>query len=271
MNMTLTTTTNTTTTPPNEEADDPYRALNTIILPAASGHHSATVILLHGLGDRGANMRQACRYMLGRDFGAQQPHLRHVRFLIPSAPKQPFTMFGGRPAFVWVDVQGRIANIDIPERRGGLVVGDRMLGALIDAEVRTTGVPIGRIAVAGFSMGGIMAVHAALRLRPGLAACCSMSMFLNYDNAVFDRLRGATAAEIAALPPVLMVHGTEDQLMDHRGGRVTYEVLRAFGVRAEFRSFVGMRHEMRANVLLEVERWLAERLPALPDDVVHKL
>lgn len=251
-------------------ADDPYAALKTIIHPAANGRHSATVLLLHGLGDRGENYEQAIRYMLGRDLGQHQPQMRHVRFLFPTAPKQAFTLFGGRMANIWSDIQGTIANIAIPEMRNGLQLSDRLLGALIDAEI-AAGVPIGRIAVVGFSLGGIMALHTGFRLRPGMAGVVSISTYLQYDNLVYDRLRAADADTIAALPPLLMLHGTEDQLLTYADGRNTHAVLRDFGVRVEFRTFVGMRHEMRGNMLLEVESWLAKRLPPLPGDLVHKL
>lgn len=251
---------------------DAYAALDTIIQPAANRRHSATVIVLHCLGDRADNLRQAIRFLLGRDLLQHQSNLRHIRVILPFAPRQKFHVFDGRQTNVWFDGYGHdTLNIDIPERRDGHALADVGIGAVIDAEL-AAGIPIERIAVAGYSMGGYMALRVGLLLRPGMAGVIGMSAFLKYDCAVYDWLQTLDADAVGALlPPVLMLHGADDAVIACNWGRMTCAELQRLGVRAEFRTFAGMRHEMRANVLVELEEWLAERLPALPADIRAQL
>lgn len=56
---------------------------------------------------------------------------------------------------------------------------------LIDKEV-SEGIPINRIAVGGFSMGGCLALHLAYRFRRSMAGCIAMSAFLNNGSAVYE-------------------------------------------------------------------------------------
>lgn len=257
---------------------DPTAAdLATIVQPAAAGRHTATVIFFHGLGDRGDNLVQWLRYILGRDF-ATTTGLAHIKCIFPTAPRQPFTLFDERPANVWFNVWGKRANITNPERKESYAGIDGAIARLIDAEVRA-GVPLARIVVGGFSMGGYIALHAALRVRPGLGGAFVLSSFLAFDTAVFDaveerrrRTRGSGGGGVVTESKVLWLHGDGDELLLHEWGRVTSARLRSRGVPVDFRTFVGMKHEMRGGELQLVERWLAERLPAEIDaGLVHKL
>lgn len=244
------------------------------IVHPAKGVHSATVIFFHGLGDRADNLVQWLRYLLGRDLlgsTPQQPHqFGHIKVIFPSAPRQKFTLFGGRPSNVWFDVYGTQANIGLPERREGFRLIDRIVGDLIDAEVRA-GIDVGRIVVGGFSMGGYMALHTALRLSPGVAGCFCLSSYLNYDNAVFDALAesndgaGGHQPPAKRRPPLLMIHGDRDELLPHRWGRITFDELTRLGVPGTFHTVVDMKHEMRADEMLQLERWLGELLPPVKE------
>lgn len=73
-------------------------ALKTIIVPpAGGGFPSATVFLLHGLGDTAGGWIDVAR-MLG-----QQQSLQHVRFVLPTAPLQPVTINMGMKMTSWFD------------------------------------------------------------------------------------------------------------------------------------------------------------------------
>lgn len=259
----------------------PANTLQTIVQPAAHGRpHSATLIFFHGLGDHADNLVQWLRYLLGRDLLHGNADLSHIRIIFPTAPRQRFTLFGGRPANVWYDVYGNEANPGLPERRSSFALIDQLVGEMIDGEL-ALGIQRERIVVGGFSMGGYIAIHAALRIRPGLAGVFGLSTYLHFDTAVFDALErrsheddGAaetTAADGRSRTQLLMLHGDCDELLPHRWGRTAFAELRRLGVPGEFRTCVGMRHEMRAGELVQVERWLAQRLPRLADDVGCKL
>jgi phospholipase/carboxylesterase len=58
--------------------------------------------------------------------------------------------------------------------------------------------------------------------------------------------------------PVLVVHGTEDPLVEVEKARESRENLRPFGVTLTYREFP-MAHEIRPEALQLVVRWLDER------------
>ena len=73
-------------------------ALKTLIVPpTGGGFPSATVFLIHGLGDTAHGWLDVAR-MLG-----QQQALHHVRFVLPTAPVQPVTINMGMPMTSWFD------------------------------------------------------------------------------------------------------------------------------------------------------------------------
>lgn len=73
-------------------------ALKTVIVPpAAGGMPSATVFLLHGLGDTAQGWLDVAR-MLGRDQA-----LQHIRFVLPTAPVRPITLNMGMKMTGWFD------------------------------------------------------------------------------------------------------------------------------------------------------------------------
>ncbi len=60
-----------------------------LVLPAATGKHSATVIFIHGLGDSGAGWTDGVQHMK-----RYRRRLDHVKFILPHAPVIPITMVG---------------------------------------------------------------------------------------------------------------------------------------------------------------------------------
>lgn len=59
------------------------------------------------------------------------------------------------------------------------------ISELIDKEV-FNGIPLNRIIVGGFSMGGCLALHVAYRCKPAVAGCFAMSSFLNRGSVVYE-------------------------------------------------------------------------------------
>jgi hypothetical protein len=73
------------------------RATRTITLKPVTGH-SATMFMLHGLGDTAAGWADAAAH-----FSASLPH---VKFVLPTAPTQPVTLNGGAAMPSWYDIRG---------------------------------------------------------------------------------------------------------------------------------------------------------------------
>ncbi|PWA50675.1 Phospholipase/carboxylesterase/thioesterase [Artemisia annua] len=58
------------------------------------GKHQATIVWLHGLGDNGSSWSQLLETL----------PLRNIKWICPTSPARPVTLFGGFPSTAWFDV-----------------------------------------------------------------------------------------------------------------------------------------------------------------------
>ncbi|KAK0201336.1 hypothetical protein DFS33DRAFT_1359100 [Desarmillaria ectypa] len=65
-----------------------------VTIPAKSGH-SATVILIHGLGGNAHEMKAIAQNL------ATDPQLDHIKWLMPQVSLRPCTRLGGRIVPAW--------------------------------------------------------------------------------------------------------------------------------------------------------------------------
>jgi phospholipase/carboxylesterase len=110
-----------------------------------------------------------------------------------------------------------------------------------------------RLAVLGFSQGGAMAFELGLREPERFAGIAALSTWLPPQ----------LAASFVRQPrheglPVLVIHGTEDPLVEVERARESRESLRALGVTLTYREFP-MGHEIRGEALQVLAGWLDER------------
>ena len=136
----------------------------------AQGRHSATVFVLHGLGDTGDGWS-----FLGPHLG-----LRHVKFVYPTAPTRPITLNGGMPMPGWFDLSildnvEKMLDGDLDHEGIGESVG--YLKELVGREV-DSGISLDRIVVMGFSQGGHVALKAALQTATPVAGCVALSTWM---------------------------------------------------------------------------------------------
>jgi predicted esterase len=168
---------------------------------------------------------------------------------------------------VWFD---RVAlDPAAPEDRAGIDGTGAALRRLIDAET-AAGVPLRRILLGGFSMGGGQALCTALGdpdLARGLAGAFALSSFLADDSSVHPALAALAADPAASIAPVLMCHGQADGLIPIDWGRRTEARLRAAGLgggRLEWREYAGLDHTLTTDELDDLRRWIAARLDPGP-------
>jgi len=128
------------------------------------------------------------------------------------------------------------------------------LAALLD-ELQRAGISPHRIVVGGFSMGGGMALHLALREADrGLAGVFALSSFMCASSPAFA-LESARRA-----PPVFMRHGAADGFILPRWGEATAEELRALGAEVDFALVAGLDHTMADAEVIELTAWVLDRL-----------
>lgn len=203
---------------------------------------AASIIWLHGLGAD------------GRDFEPVVPQLGlpsspAVRFLFPHAPVRPVTINGGMPMRAWYDFRSlEIGHGEDPEHVEASV---QAVSKLIDGE-RERGIAAGRICLAGFSQGGVIALAAGLAYRERLAGVLALSCYLP---------AGALPDYPADCPPVFMAHGTEDPVIPIAHGRLTAERLRHAGVEVEWHEYP-IPHGVAPEEIEAIGRWLGRRLSA---------
>ena len=197
----------------------------------------AVVIWLHGLGAD------------GHDFEPIVPQLRlpgrlPVRFVFPHAPEIPVTAFGGQRARAWFDF-GPGGGTDLP----GLKKSVLQVHDLIQNEI-DNGVPAERIVLAGFSQGGVLALHTALYYPKRLAGILALSTFL----ADSENLNSAEA-QANVNTPILVCHGQQDAVLPAALGKSAYSDLKSAGYSAQWREYP-MGHEVCREEISEISRWL---------------
>ncbi len=198
----------------------------------------AVVIWLHGLGAD------------GHDFEPIVPQLRlpaalPVRFVFPHAPEMAVTAFGGQRARAWFDFDPAAGGIDV----AGLKKSTLQIQDLIQNEI-DNGIAPERILLAGFSQGGVMALHTGLYYPKRLAGILALSTFL----AEGEKL-AATKADANAQIPILMCHGQQDAVLPMALGKTSLATLQSAGYAVEWREYP-MAHEVCMPEIQEISRWL---------------
>ncbi len=164
-----------------------------MLAPANGGAPDSAVILLHGYGSDGNDLIAMAP--------AFQPLLPGAIFVSPHAPT-PLGMGG----YQWfpIDWTGdRLAS-----RQTGVTTTRPVLEEFLNDLWRQTGIAPERTILAGFSQGAMMALHVGLSLpkEQTLMGVIGMSgAFLPPDNFGAPEL---------ARPPVCLVHGDMDEVVD---------------------------------------------------------
>lgn len=206
---------------------------------------NAAVIWLHGLGADGF------------DFVPLIPELglpadAAVRFVFPHAPIRPVTINGGFPLRAWYDIYG-LSEGD-PEDEAGLRESARRIDGAIDAQI-AAGIDPQRIVLAGFSQGGAVALHCALRYPRTLAGLIALSTYL----PLYPRVAGQAHAANRRLP-ILLAHGQFDPIVAFKWGQDTRRELENLGYAIEWHAYP-MQHEVCAEEVEAIAAFLRRVLP----------
>lgn len=188
-----------------------------------SGTAKQLVVFLHGYGADGNDL-----ISLGREW---QSLLPDAAFVSPNAP-EPVPGHMGRQ---WFGLTFR----DPDERWRGVVKARPVLDEFLDAELAKNNLPPSALALVGFSQGTMMALHVGLR-RKALAAIVGYSGVLvtpsNQEGAA------KAAEEISVKPPVLLVHGDQDDVIPPQALFLTAQGLGGMGLTAEWHLSQGIGH-----------------------------
>jgi phospholipase/carboxylesterase len=179
------------------------------------------IVILHG---RGADMHDLADLapMLDRQAGAP---VSPLRFVFPNAPKPFSPMPGYTFGATWFD--------GWPAERASFRESRALLLRFLDEIVTRYPTPPGKVVLGGFSQGGMMSLDAAWRTDVALAGIVVMSGALNENELPPFR----------PSPPVLIVHGTEDEMIPLLAAHRARRVLEEHGVHPEYHEFA-MGHQV---------------------------
>ena len=210
-------------------------------LEPKSGAAKNLVVFLHGYGADGNDLIE-----IGK---AWQPLLPDTAFVSPHAPEPCGQAPTGRQ---WFNLTFRTPN----ERWDGSRKAAPILEQFLDAELARHKLPPQALALVGFSQGTMMALHVGLRRAMPPAAIVGYSgLFVLPDDAE----PSAVAGEIKGRPPVLLVHGDEDQLIPPQALFQSAQDLAALEVPAEWHMSTGVGHGIDQEGLRHGGEFLAKR------------
>jgi phospholipase/carboxylesterase len=210
---------------------------------------TASVIWMHGLGADGNDFVPIVNE-LGLD-GAPA-----TRFLFPHAPMRAVTINNGFVMRAWYDVT--LGDLEGHSRRAderGVRESQAQIDALIEREEKR-GVAPERIALAGFSQGGAVALQTGLRFPRKLAGVMALSTYLPLADSLPQEGTPANRQT-----PVFMAHGLYDPVIPIMMGAGSMTFLTGLGYAVEWRQYP-MPHSVCPDEIEDIGAWLRKVLSA---------
>ena len=201
---------------------------------------SFTIIWMHGLGADGHDFEPLVPELA-------DPGMPSLRFVFPHAPVRPVTLNNGYRMRAWYDL------LAIDRRAAEDADGIRASAAAIDELIRRendTGIPTSRIAVAGFSQGGAMALHVATRAAEKLAGVIALSCYLPLAREFATERANANLGT-----PIFMAHGQQDPVVPFQLGDDSRRVLEGTGFKVEWHAYA-MPHSLCEQEVADVRAFL---------------
>jgi phospholipase/carboxylesterase len=187
--------------------------------PRRPGPPRQLLVLLHGVGADGNDLISLAPVLAER--------LPHAAFVAPNGPEpcdmapfghQWFSLRDLRPAALLAGVQTSLP----------------VLNAFLDAELQASGVDPRQLALVGFSQGTMLALYAALRRAPAVAAV------LGYSGALLGAER--LPSEVISRPPVFLIHGDADEIVPVQALHAAVQGLQAAEVPVRWSVSPGLGH-----------------------------
>ncbi|GAA6617204.1 alpha/beta hydrolase [Scytonema sp. NUACC26] len=186
------------------------------------------IVTLHGWGANAEDVAYLLPFF----------RLPEYQFIFPNAPyPYPYSALGR----AWYDLQTENLYQGLSESRQQLIDWLKSLES-------STGVPLSRTILSGFSQGGAMTLDVGVTLP--LAGLISMSGYLHPVEKK-DETKNDSSSKISTdspLPPVLIMHGRQDTVVPLQAAVIARQTLESSGFSVEYHEF-DIGHEIRPEML----------------------
>ena len=199
-----------------------------------------SIIWLHGLGAD------------GHDFESIVPELslnkaEHINFIFPNAPVQAVTINGGMQMRSWYDILE--ASLDRKVAVDDIYQSSTLLDDIIQVEI-DKGIKPKNILLAGFSQGGVIALHAGLRYPQKLAGIIALSTYMPTTEQLKTE-RAVCNNEI----PIFIAQGTMDPVVNPQIAKDSFNRLKAMSYPISWHEYP-MQHALCLEEITDISAFI---------------
>ena len=185
------------------------------------------LVVLHGWGANYQDFVPFAKVLNLPDFG----------YMFPNAPFDHFQVPGGK---AWYALE----NKDFT----GLAESRKLLLDWLTSLEASTGVPLEKTIMAGFSQGGAMTLDVGLTLP--VAALCSFSGYLHYEPQ---------QEPAKNYPPTMIIHGKQDPVVPLQAAVKAKDELTKIGVAVQYQEF-DMAHEVQEPAITHFKEFITREV-----------
>ncbi|MEA5582461.1 alpha/beta hydrolase [Nodularia harveyana UHCC-0300] len=185
--------------------------------PSGSQPPAGLIVCLHGWGANAEDTASLAPFF----------KLPNYQFLFPNAP---FPFPNSSTGRAWYDLRTENMYVGLEESR-------QLLIDWLQSLESSTGVPLSRTILSGFSQGGAMTLDVGLKLP--LAGLVVMSGYLHPD------LVNTASGDF---PPTLIMHGTSDEVVPLSAALKTRQFTESLGMAVDYQEF-DLGHEVSTEML----------------------
>ena len=203
-----------------------------------------TVIWLHGLGADGNDFVPIVSKL-------KLPESLAIKFVFPHAPVRPITLNNGYQMRAWFDMYSldRVDNA----KEEDILISVTWINDLIAQEVEM-GTPAEKIVLAGFSQGGVIAIHAGLRYPNKLAGIMMLSTYIPFEENLL-KLDHQAQNNL----DIFAAHGLSDPVIPFKSWQNYTAKLKSLDFNVEAHSY-SMEHSVSQLEISDISAWLQKIL-----------
>ncbi len=212
--------------------------VHTVYEPAGAGPHP-TIIALHGWGASAFDLMGLAPYLSGGQF----------QVICPQGPLEVPLGADGAVGYGWFPL-----SAVQPATEGPVEEAAAMVERFLDAALARYAVNPRKLVIMGFSQGGVLAYRVALAAPRRFAGLAALSSWL--PPQLLTTMPPADGRDELS---TLVQHGTHDEIIAVARAQQSADALRTLRVPVLYREYE-MGHEMNADSLLDLARWLDDKV-----------